>query len=60
MKRSYLNESASVEDALKDLVRECRRYRFEIEDLRGRIKQCFDQAAAVHGIDPAAVRSLLR
>jgi hypothetical protein len=60
MKRSYLNESASVEDALKDLVRECRRYRFEIEDLRGRIKHCLDQAAAVHGIDPAAVRSLLR
>ena len=60
MKRSYLNKSASLEDALKDLVRECRRYRFDIDDLLGRIKHCLDQAAAVHGIDPAAVRSLLR
>jgi hypothetical protein len=60
MKRSYLDASASFSDALKDLVRECRRYRDDIEDLRSKTKHCLEQAAAAHSIDPAAVRRLLK
>ena len=60
MKRSYLNASSSLEDALKDLVRECCHYWGDIEDLRGRINHCLHQAAAIHTIDLAAVRRLVK
>ena len=59
MKKSYLNVSASFNTALIDLVKQCRCDRFDIEDARARLNQRLHQAAALHGIDPTAVRRLL-
>ena len=59
-KSSYLNPSASFDAALNDLVSQCRVDRFDIEDARARMNQRLHQAAAVHGIDPSAVRRFAR
>jgi hypothetical protein len=60
MKRPYLIASASFGDALIALVRHCRVDLNDIQELRAQIKRRLDDAAAVHGIDPAAVRRLLK
>ena len=58
-KSSYLNPSASFNTALIDLVKQCRLDLFDIKHARARMNQRLHQAAAVHGIDPTAVRRLL-
>jgi hypothetical protein len=58
-KSSYLNPSASFDAALNDLVRQCRLDQLDIEDARARMNHRLHQAAAVHSIDPSAVRHLL-
>ena len=59
MKKSYLNVSTSFNTALIDLVKQCRCDRFDIEAIRAKMNQRLHQAAALHGIDPTAVRRLL-
>ena len=60
MKKSYVNPSASFDAALNDLVRHCRLDLSDIKDVRAKMNQRLDQAADLHGIDPAAVRRLLK
>jgi hypothetical protein len=60
MNRAYLNASASFDTALIELVKQCRRDLWEIKYHRDRMNGRLEQAAVVHGIDPAAVRRLLK
>jgi hypothetical protein len=60
MKRPYLNASASFGDALIALVMHCHFDLDGIQELRAQMKRRLDNAAAVHGIDPTAVRRLVK
>lgn len=50
----------SFAGALADLVMRCKNDLSDIEDARTRMKGRLNQAAAVYGIDPGAVRRLLK
>ena len=50
----------SFSDALADVVMRCKNELSDIEDARTRMKGRLNQAAALHGIDPGAVRRLLK
>jgi hypothetical protein len=56
----FSNTSASFESALKELVMVLQGDIEEIKERRKAMKARLDEAAAVHGIDPAAVRRLLK
>jgi hypothetical protein len=60
MKQSYLDPTAPFATALGELVRACCVDLDEIQESRDKLNGRLHEAAAVHGIDPAAVRRLLK